>query len=76
MVGVYLAKGKMKKLIVATIMLILLAVEMGGVQWFGLLSIPILALYSGKRGKRNFKYLFYIYYPVHLVVIYLLSFVL
>lgn len=28
------------------------------------------ALYSGKRGKRKMKYLFYIYYPAHLVVIY------
>ncbi len=33
------------------------------------LSIPILYLYNGKRGKLNIKYLFYIYYPLHLVVV-------
>ena len=41
-----------------------------------LLSLPILALYNGQRGKRKMKYLFYVYYPAHLVAIYLLSLIL
>ena len=28
-----------------------------------------LALYNGTRGKAKLKYFFYIYYPLHLVVI-------
>ena len=30
------------------------------------MTLPLLALYSGQRGKGNYKYLFYIYYPLHL----------
>lgn len=48
----------------------------GGSQWLGLLALIPLALYSGQRGKRPMKYLFYIYYPAHLAVIHLLSLVL
>jgi hypothetical protein len=46
---------------------------MGGLQWASLLSVPLLALYNQKRGKYNIKLLFYIFYPAHLAVIYLIS---
>lgn len=49
--------------------LVLLAAEYGGMQYYALLSLPLLLLYSGKRGKANLKYFFYIFYPVHLVVL-------
>ena len=39
-------------------------------QWYSLLALPLLGLYSGLRGKGDYKYLFYIYYPLHLVAIY------
>ena len=42
---------------------------MGGIQWFSLLAIVPLACYNGKRGTWRLKYLFYIYYPAHLVAI-------
>ena len=42
----------------------------GILQLFIFLSIPVLGLYNGKAGNnRNMKWLFYIYYPAHLVII-------
>ena len=42
----------------------------GILQLFIFLSIPVLSLYNGKAGNnRNMKWLFYIYYPAHLVII-------
>ena len=43
-------------------------------QWICLLTIPLLLLYNNERGKVNLKYLFYIFYPVHIVVLYGISF--
>lgn len=55
--------------------LILLALGYGGNQWLALAAVPLLMCYNGQRGKANIGKLFYWYYPVHLVVIYGLSFV-
>ena len=50
--------------------LVLLAFSMGGGrQWFGLLALIPLFFYSGKRGKYSLKYLFYLYYPLHLLAL-------
>ena len=46
-----------------------LAADLGGIQYYSLLALPLLLLYSGKRGKHNMKYFFYIFYPVHLAVL-------
>ncbi len=40
------------------------------VQMWSLLAVPFLALYNGERGKRKMKYVFYIFYPAHLVILY------
>ena len=50
--------------------LILLGFTYGGIQWCSLAAIPLLAVYNDQRGKYNIGKLFYIYYPLHLVVIY------
>ena len=39
-------------------------------QWWSLLTILLLALYNGERGKAKMKYVFYIFYPAHLVILY------
>ena len=42
----------------------------GVLQMFTFLTIPILAQYNGERGKwKGMKWLFYLYYPAHLIVI-------
>lgn len=51
-----------------------LAVQGGfTVQWFSLLTLPILWLYNGERGRYRAKYFFYIFYPAHLAALYLLD---
>ncbi|MBE6017477.1 MAG: hypothetical protein E7233_07710 [Lachnospiraceae bacterium] len=42
-------------------------------EWFAVFSAVFLLLYNGRRGRLRLKYLFYIYYPVHLGVIYMIG---
>ena len=42
-------------------------------KYFALLSLPFLFLYSGKRGKNNMKYFFYLFYPLHFLVLQAIS---
>lgn len=68
---IYVAQTKPQKLIATGLGLIVMALRNGWtVQWFALLALIPLAFYNGKRGKIKLKYLFYIYYPLHLLIIY------
>jgi len=73
-VAVYMGKNRMHKLFHAALIVALLGLEIGGIQWYAFLALPLLVLYNGKRGKLRMKYIFYVYYPVHLCVIYFMSF--
>ena len=53
--------------------LLLLSMQSGGIQYFCLAALPLLLCYSGKRGKGNMKYLFYIFYPAHLALLQIIA---
>ena len=39
------------------------------IQYLAIFSVPILLLFSEKRGRLNMKYFFYIFYPLHLAIL-------
>lgn len=55
---------------------LLLCLALGRLQWWSLLTVPLVALYNGHRGKYRMGWVFYLYYPVHLVIIYAVSYLL
>lgn len=75
-VVVYLAKDRPSKLLMATLALSMISMGYSSIQWWSLAALPLLALYNGNRGQGQMKYLFYVYYPAHLVVIHGISIVL
>lgn len=72
----YLGTSRKDKFALTSAGLILLNRTLGGLQWYSLLALIPLFFYNGTRGKKKMKYLFYIYYPLHLVVLQGLSLVL
>ena len=56
--------------------MLLLCISRGlltNIQSFCLLSIPFMLLYNGTPGRKGFKYGFYIFYPAHLVVLWVIA---
>ena len=73
-VMIYVVKDFRLKLIAAAIGILAVALTSSfELQWWAFMSLPFLIFYDGTRGKLNLKYLFYIYYPLHLVAIYGIS---
>ena len=72
-VAAYLGKTHREKLLFTAGALAALAWSVGGIQWYSLAALLPLALYGGQRGKRRMKWLFYLYYPLHLAAIYGIS---
>jgi len=66
---VYYAPNKPLKLFAASIALLGLVLTRGVWQWYAFLALPLLALYNGTRGKAKMKYVFYVFYPLHLVAV-------
>ena len=42
------------------------------IQWMQVLALPVMLAYNGQRG-RNLKYLFYVFYPLHIAVLFCLG---
>ena len=66
---IYSGRNRTERLAAAAVGLAAVSLAMSSRQWWCLLSLPLLALYSGERGRYRLKYLFYIYYPLHLIVL-------
>lgn len=71
----YFITDKRRRIIAFSVMLIVLSVFMGGNQWYCLLSVLLIATYNYKRGSLRMKNFFYIYYPVHMCVLYAISYI-
>lgn len=42
------------------------------IEWMEIFAAPLMLCYNGQRGKRS-KYLFYVFYPTHIYLLYALS---
>lgn len=72
-VAIYYAPKKLFKMLLSLPLLIAITFYSDSIQWFSILALPLLTLYNGERGKYNIKWLFYIFYPVHLLAIQLID---
>ena len=75
-VFVYVVEAWRDKLFMFAVTLFVLSGITGGIQWFSLLTIPLIAIYNERRGKCRMKYFFYAYYPLHLAAIFVIKIIL
>jgi len=70
---VYYMPNKWRKTGGMAIILAYRAYISGWIHWFTLIPVALLMLYNGERGRLKLKYMFYIFYPAHLLIIYLIG---
>ena len=64
----YLYRGKNLHIFMILLALNILFCGIDDAQMYSVLAIPIIACYNGKLGPKV-KYLFYVYYPLHIGII-------
>lgn len=69
----YFTENRKAKIFVFALSLVALSAFYGDIQWYCLLTVPLIGMYNNTRGKLKMKNLFYIYYPTHLCIIYMLD---
>jgi len=74
-VMIWAGKGKWQSLGMCALGLLLLATG-NSIQIYALAALIPLAFYNGQRGKHHLKAFFYWYYPIHLIAIYGVKFLL
>ena len=67
-VCVYFAKTKVLKLIFSFVITLLMCISLP-MQLFAIFVIPLLARYNGQRGKLQIKNVFYVFYPLHILIL-------
>ncbi len=72
-VTVVVARSKGFRMALVFFVLVMMCMGFEAVQWWCLCALPFLALYNGKRGKAKMKSFFYIYYPLHMGIIWLIA---
>ena len=73
-VAVALLPKKPQKIAAVALLLCLIALHNRyRMSWFALGAVPLLALYNGERRKWRLKYVFYVYYPLHVAVLSVLA---
>ena len=69
-----LAEERKEKAVMMSIGLCAISISFGNsVQPWSYLAVPLVLLYNGSRGKYKMKYFFYVFYPLHLAVLYGIS---
>ncbi len=70
---IYLGHNRWQRLLLTAVGLVPICLSYSVYQWWSFVALLPLLFYNGKRGKHPMKYLFYVYYPLHLVIIYGIS---
>lgn len=68
-VAVWLGKTRQQKLLITAGILVLIAGTPNQIQMLSLCALPLLMLYNGQRGTWKLKYFFYLYFPLHIVLL-------
>jgi len=61
------------KVLLTVALVIIYEFALGGIQILAVFALIPIWFYNGQRGKKMNKYLFYSFYPVHILLLYFIS---